>query len=166
MAKESVISIANLLRPKEGNSAPVDRRSWSIPIAGVWVPFFMATNANGESNIPSEVLGAPLRLAKEKDGTPKFSSTGRPVVRVVKELSDQVRIVRDNFVFGLQSYTAAIQKAKPGQYELQVEAAHNEGRPINEKAAADLQAYLDGLNAEGNGKSTQGVEETRELVTA
>ena len=166
MAKESTKSIANLLRPKEGNSAPVDRRSWSIPIAGVWVPFFMATNANGESNIPSEVLGAPLRLAKEKDGTPKFSSTGRPVVRVVKELSDQVRIVRDNFVFGLQSYTASVAKAKADQYKAQVEAAHKMGTPINEKAATDLQSYLDGLNAEGNGTSTHGVEKTRELVTA
>lgn len=86
---------ASLLKPRAQGQK--DRSVWAIGLAAVWIPFFTATNAAGESNIPSDVLGAPIRLQRNQDGTPKFSKAGKPVLRTVKELSDQIRIVRDNF---------------------------------------------------------------------
>ena len=43
----------------------------------------------GDTAIPSEALGAPLRLGYNKDGTVKFSNSGKPVIRVAKELIGQ-----------------------------------------------------------------------------
>ena len=42
----------------------------------VWVPFFTATNVTGETAVPSEDLGAPLRLSKAKDDSVKFTQGG------------------------------------------------------------------------------------------
>jgi len=132
--------ISALLKPTQGRGA--DRRVWSIPLAGVWVPFFTATNAAGETAIPAEALGNPLRLALEKDGTPKFSSTGRPVFRVAKDLADQVRIVRDNFVAGLMAYTDTVSKGMPAQFKAQVEAALKAGEPLAQKDADTLADFI------------------------
>ncbi|MEE9203288.1 MAG: hypothetical protein V3U31_08850, partial [Dehalococcoidia bacterium] len=118
-------------------------RAWSIPVTGVWLPFFTATNAAGETALAAEVLGAPMRLAREKDGTPKFSTTGRPVVRVVKDLSDQIRIVRENFAAGLMAYADTIRKGMAAEYKAQVEAATKAGEPIARKDIDDLHAYLE-----------------------
>ena len=60
--------ISALLQPRPERAA--DRRVWSIPVFGVWVPFFTATNTAGETHLSAEALGAPVRLAREKDGTP------------------------------------------------------------------------------------------------
>src|SRR3990172_923337 len=82
--------IAALLQPRPERAA--DRKSWSIPVFGVWLPFFTATNVAGETHISQETLGAPVRLAREKDGAARMGDNGRPVLRLVKELSDQVRM--------------------------------------------------------------------------
>ena len=74
--------ISALLKPMPCKGT--DRRAWSIPLQGVWIPFFTATNTAGETAIAAEALGAPLRLQRNPDGTPKFGNTGRPVIRVVK----------------------------------------------------------------------------------
>ena len=100
--------VSALLKPAPGRGS--DRRVWSIELQGVWIPFFTATNTAGETAIPHEALGAPLRLQREQDGTPRFTKSGRPVIRVVKELSDQIRIVRDNFSYGLLQYAGNILK--------------------------------------------------------
>ena len=132
--------ISRLLKPIQGQQA--DRKVWSIPLAGVLVPFFTASNTTGETSIPSESLGCPLRLAREQDGTPKFSATGRPVVRVVKDIADQVRMMRDNYIFGLQSYTETVRKGMPDQFKAQVEANRLAGEPLALKDAADLEDYI------------------------
>ncbi len=132
--------VSALLQPIPGRSS--DRRVWSIPLAGVWCPFFTATNAAGETAVPAEALGNPLRLALDKDGTPKFSSTGRPVFRVAKDLADQVRIVRDNFVAGLMAYTDTVSKGMTAQYKAQVEAAMKAGEPHAQKDADNLADYI------------------------
>ncbi len=145
MAKQATpVYIKNLLKPPASQPSS-DRRVWSIPLAGVWLPFFVATNTVAETAIAADVLGAPLRLAREQDGTPKFSSKGKPVVRVVKELADQVRLVRENFVAGLMQYAASVQKAMPDEYKAQVEVARKAGTPIVEKDSADLTAYMAAL---------------------
>jgi hypothetical protein len=152
MSKQKVQTpthIAGLLHPRTQQSS--DRRVWSIPLKGVLVPFLTATNAAGETAIPSEVLGCPLRLAREKDGTPKFTSTGRPVVRVAKDISDQVRIMRDNFIHGLMAYTDTVVKGMPDAYKAQVEAAQRAGTPVAQKDADDLDDYLAQMVAQADG---------------
>ena len=160
--------ISALLQPMPERGS--DRRAWSIPLQGVWLPFFNATNTAGETAIAPEVLGAPLRLGREKDGTPRFSKTGRPVMRVVRELSDQIRIVRENFTYGLLSYAESVQKARPKEYKAQVEASTKAGEPIAQKDAVDLADYLASMKAEAEKVAeTEAVAKTeteKELVAA
>ena len=134
------LTIGALLQPIPGRGS--DRRVWSIQLQGVWIPFFTASNTTGESAIAHEVLGAPLRLQHEKDGTPKFSKNGRPVIRVVKELSDQIRIVRENFAYGLLTYAVNVQKAMPDEYKAQLEANMKAGEGIVHKDETDLADFL------------------------
>lgn len=155
--------ISALLQPAPGRAA--DRRVWSIPLGGVWVPFFTATNSCGETAIAPEVLGAPLRLAKDADGTPKFGKSGRPILRVVKELSDQVRIVRDNFTAGLLAYVDTVRKGNPEAYKSQVEMARKAGEPLMEKDAADLDAYIADHSGQGDG-ATAPAEADKVMVPA
>jgi hypothetical protein len=108
----------------------------------VWIPFFTATNAAGETAIPADALGCPLRLVKDKDGTPRFSPTGRPIIRVAKDLADQVRIVRENFTAGLLAYADTVRKGMPDAYKAQVEAAMKAGEPLAQKDADTLADYM------------------------
>lgn len=164
MAKkvETPSYISTLLQPVGGPSA--DRRVWSIPIAGVWQPFFTATNTAGETAIAPEVLGAPLRLMKDKDGTPKFSSTGRPVIRVVKELSDQIRMVRENFVNGLLGYADMVRKSMADQFKAQIEASRKAGEPIIAQDAQVLQDYIAATTSKSEGQAVAEAEKV--LATA
>ena len=52
------------------------RRVWSIDLETVWLPFFTATNTMGDTTVPADALGAPIRLAYNQDGTVKFSKGG------------------------------------------------------------------------------------------
>jgi len=62
----------------------------------------------GDTAIPSDALGSPIRLAFDKDGSVKFSKTGRPVSRVAKPISDSVTLIRQNFVANLQQYAEQV----------------------------------------------------------
>lgn len=132
---ESPHYIKALLKPN--GAKPQGRRVWSIDLESIWLPFFTATNTMGDTALSAEALGAPLRLAYDKDGTPKFSQTGRPVVRVVKEIADSVRLIRENFVASLATYTHGIVAECPDGYKAQVLAAQAAGQPIvdHDKAA-------------------------------
>jgi len=130
-----------LLRPN--GSKPKGRRVWSVDLESVWLPFFTATNTMGDTNIAHDALGAPLRLAYDKDGSVKFSpNTGRPVIRVAKELQDSVKLVRENFVAGLLAYAHEAVTENPEGYREQVEANLSAGQPITDK---DRQAHEDAL---------------------
>ena len=120
-----------------------DRKVWSVSLGSVWLPYFMAQNATGVTSIPHDVLGAPLRLAREKDGTPRFSQSGRPVLRVNKELNDQIKMVRENFAFGLMVHAEQVKAKYPEAYKAQVDAAKAAGAPLVQKDSDDLQAYLE-----------------------
>ena len=137
---ESPQYIKVLLKPN--GSKPQGRRVWSIDLESVWLPFFTATNTMGDTALSAEALGAPLRLAYEPDGTPKFSKTGRPVVRVVKDVADSVRLIRENFVAGLAAYTHGIVAECPDGYKAQVLAAQEAGRPIVDHDKAALLATM------------------------
>ena len=121
---------------------PAGRKVWSIDLETVWLPFFTATNAMGDTKIAHDALGAPLRLAYEGDGSVKFSKTGRPVLKVAKDLSDQIRLVRENFAAGLISYANGVIADNTDAYKAQVELARKAGEPIAKKDKANLEQAL------------------------
>ena len=114
------------------------RKVWSIDLEYVWLPFFTATNVQGDTAIPQDAIGAPLRLAKAKDGSVKFSQNGRPVLKVATELSSQIRVVRENFVASLVNYAGEVQLAKPDEYKAHVEACQKAGEPIGMAIQTDV----------------------------
>jgi hypothetical protein len=129
--------IKSLLIPSNGNK-PRARRVWGIDLELVWLPFFLATNTMGDTAIPADALGAPLRLGYNADGSVKFSKTGRPVTRVARDIADSVRLVRDNFTAGLLAYAKGVITDNPDGYSAQVETAKVAGEPIQTKDRANL----------------------------
>jgi len=121
--------IKSLILPRNGNK-PTTRRVWSIDLMQVWLPFFTATNTAGATNLPPDALGAPLRLGYNADGSVKFSKAGRPVMKVAKDISDTVRLVRDNFTANLLNYTSDVINQMPDEYKAQLEVAQSAGEPI------------------------------------
>ena len=121
---------------------PQGRKVWSIDLELVWLPFFTATNTVSDTHIPHDALGAPLRLAYEQDGAVKFSKTGRPVTKVAKDLSDSIRMVRENFTAGLLTFTNGVITEMPDAYKAQVEIAQKAGEPIIRKDRDNLQEAL------------------------
>jgi len=135
--------IKALLKPN--GSKPKGRKVWSIDLESVWLPFFNATNLMGDTAISHDALGAPLRLAYDADGSVKFGKTGRPVIRVIKELADSVRLVRENLMAGLMAFTHEVVTSDPDGYKAQIEANMEAGQPI---MAKDSQALSDAILAQ------------------
>ncbi|MDD5094389.1 MAG: hypothetical protein PHV74_08435 [Dehalococcoidia bacterium] len=124
--------------------APVPQKStgrkvWSIDLETVWLPFFTATNVQGNTNISKESLGAPLRLQRDKDGMPRFSPSGRPVIRVNAELNGQIRFARENMVFQMLNFAANVQKQRAEDYKAEIESCIKAGDPIIEKDRLDIE---------------------------
>jgi len=117
---------------------PQTRRAWGIELEGVWLPFFTATNTMGDTSIPADALGCPLRLGYNADGSVKFSKTGRPVLKVVKEVADGVKLVKDNFTAGLLSYAQGVANDNPEGYKAQLDMAREAGQPIHDKNSQNL----------------------------
>jgi hypothetical protein len=117
---------------------PAGRRIWSIELEQVWLPFLTATNTTGDTAIPADAMGAPLRLGYNQDGSVKFSKTGRPVLKVAKEIADQVRLIRENFATGLLAFATQVSKDNPDGYKAQLETAREAGSPIKAKDNANL----------------------------
>ena len=120
--------IKSLLIPS--TRKPQGRRVWSIDLEAVWLPFFTATNTMGDTAIPSAALGCPLRLGYDKTGAVRFSQAGRPVVRVVKEIGDSVKLVRDNFTANLLNYAGSVISERGDDYKAQIALAQKAGEPI------------------------------------
>jgi hypothetical protein len=138
--------IKALLAPTR--SAKGSRCAWGVDVESVWVPFFTATNAMSETTIPDDVLGAPIRLAKDRDGEVRFGSSGRPVMQVHPELNSQIGIVRENFVAGLLAYTGSVMEERPDAYRERVEAQQAAAMPIVEADAKDIAAAEEKLRAQ------------------
>ena len=114
-------------------SKPQGRKVWSVDLETVWLPFFTASNVMGKTVIPPEALGAPLRLAYGKDGVAKINpNTGKPVIRVAKELGEGVKMVRENLIANLQHFSATVRKAEPDKYKAEVSTSIEAGKPIRE----------------------------------
>ena len=175
---ESPSYIKSLLIPSI--KKPQGRRVWSIDLEQVWLPFFLATNTMGDTAIPSDALGCPLRLGYDKAGAVRFTQAGRPVVRVAKEIGDSVRLVRDNFTANLLNYAGSVIKDNGEGYKAQVALAKKAGEPIIQhdrlqlhlaleaKAKAEAVAKAEAeakLEAEAEAVKSKG-RKVRELVPA
>ena len=137
---------------------PAGRKVWSIDLETVWLPFFTASNVVGDTRIPAEALGAPLRLAYDTDGSVKFSKTGRPITKVVKEIGDSVRMVRDNFTASLLAHANGVITDNAEGYKAQVEMAKKAGEPILTKDRENLQqAMLKAMEAAAEPEPTEKV---------
>ena len=163
--------IKTLLHPN--GSKPRGRKVWSVDLETVWLPFFTASNVTGDTHIPNEALGAPLRLAYELDSSVKFSNSGRPVIRVTKELQDNIKLVRENFVAGLTVFAQTVIDQQPDDYRTQVEASQQAGQPIVERDRQALDSALIEMAAKVAQEAETQVQakakpktKERELVTA
>lgn len=155
--------IKSLLAPT--TKAPQGRKVWSIDLQQVWLPFFTATNAMGDTAIPSAAIGAPLRLAYDKTGAVRFSQTGRPTVRVAKEIADNVKLVRDNFTANLLNYAGSVMRDNEEGFKAQVELARKAGEPILKLDSVNLSSALQAkVDAEAVVKDTQAVVSEAEAV--
>jgi hypothetical protein len=128
--------IQNLLVPTAQTAR--SRRAWGIELENVWLPFFTATNVMGDTAIPHDALGAPLRLAYNKDGSVRFAKNGRPVIRIAKSISQHVSLVRENFVATLRQYSQSVAESKTKEYGDHVKLAERAGEPIKAKEQADI----------------------------
>jgi len=169
--------IKSLLTPN--TKQPQGRKVWSIDLQQVWLPFFTATNTMGDTAIPSEAIGCPLRLGYDKAGQVRFSQAGRPVIRVAKEIADNVRLVRENFTANLLNYAGGVMRDNADGYKAQIEMAKKAGEPIYQhdknqlsnalkaRAEAEAKAQAEALakEAETEAESTKS-KGKRDLVHA
>lgn len=134
--------VKTLLMPSPAK-APQGRRVWSIDLETVWRPLFLATNTNGDSAIPHDALGAPIRLGYAKDGSVKFRANGKPTMVVAKEIRNAVSLIRENFVATLQEYTHGVAEGLPDEFKAQVELCRNAGAPIIAHDKAELEKAIE-----------------------
>ena len=68
-----------------------------------------------------------------------LTKLGRPVIRVAKDITDNVRLVRENFVAGLQSYANKVITENTEAYKKQVKLCQEAAKPIlsHDKAMLD-----------------------------
>jgi hypothetical protein len=125
-----------LLAPSKGTRG--SRRAWGIDVETIWVPYFTGTNVEGKTELPDDVLGAPIRLAKTRDGEVRFDNNGRPRMRVAPELNAQVTLVRENFVSALMARVGLVIEERPDEYRQQVAAAQLAGQAVMEQQAHDV----------------------------
>jgi hypothetical protein len=125
-----------LLAPSKGTRG--SRRAWGIDVETVWVPYFTGTNVEGKTELPDDVLGAPIRLAKTRDGEVRFDNNGRPRMRVAPELNAQVTLVRENFVSALMARVGLVIEERPDEYRQQVAAQQLAGEAVMKQQAHDV----------------------------
>jgi len=132
--------IKSLLVPNGHKST--ERRVWSIPLESIWIPFLTATNLQGDTALPLDALGAPLRLAYAQDGTVKFSKSGRPVIKVAKPIADSVKLVRENFSANLVAFAEGVATSNPKGFEALQKSAREAGKPIAVKDRDNMQRAI------------------------
>ncbi len=62
------------------------------------VRLFTVTNLLGLTHIPQEALDKPYALTCNRDGTVKFSSSGKPSIRINKDIEDNANLVHHNLL--------------------------------------------------------------------
>lgn len=175
--KQTPNYIKNLLTPTVSKAQ--SRKIWSVDLETVWLPFFTATNVMGDTVIPLDALGHPLRLGHNKDGSVKFNKSGRPVTTIAKPISQAVTLVRENFVASLQDYSNKVATERENEWNELVKRAIDSGKPIQEsenaeiKHAVELQVLEAMEQAEKNDSENAGntdteseTESKKELIPA
>ncbi len=161
--KDTPLYIRNLLLPQ--TKSPQGRKVWSVDLETVWLPFLTATNTMGDTAIPLDALGAPIRLSVDQDGSVRFGKTGRPVTRVAKPIAESVSLIRQNFVATLQQYAQDVAESKQTEYAAQVAMSVKAGQPIiaHDKAELDkaIQLQIEQSIAEAQAEAS---EETSQAV--
>ncbi len=150
----------------------ITRRVKSLDVA-MLVSFAVAQNVEGNTTIPLEAIGAPYRLRTNKAGEVAFSASGRPSVRVAKELVAFGTMIHNNIVSAIVSDTARVFTEKEAEVNTMIAAAQKAGAPIinadNVKLtaaiAARAKAEAAAEAAKNDGHETADVSE-RELVGA
>jgi hypothetical protein len=146
--------ITSLLKPIA--KANTDKKVWSIGLNTVWLPFFTATNVEGNTEITPDVLGNPLRLQYDKSGAVRFSVNGKPVIRVAKELSDNIGMVRANFEANLVNHANTVKMDNASKYAEHQRLCVKMATPIIEHDRAELTKAIEALdNANATVKSIQ-----------
>ncbi len=128
---ESAMGFTSSLVIPRAKAKQAERRIWSVEL-GKWIHIFTATNTTGKTDISSEALGAPLRLAYDKSGSVKFSQKGKPVIRIAKELSDSVKMVRENIVAKMVSEADKVATENAEAYNETRKACLDAGKPIKD----------------------------------
>jgi len=109
--------------------------------------FAIAQNVEGNTNIPLEAIGAPYRLAANKDGTIKISASGKPSIRVAKEIVAFGTMIHNNIVAGIQADTDRVFAEKKEACEAMVATSVKAGQPIinsdEKKLAVALKLYAE-----------------------
>jgi uncharacterized protein (DUF2164 family) len=173
MFENGYIKNLTKIQPKK----EVKKNVWSIDLESVWLPFFTATNAMGDTAIPHEALGAPLRLSYNKDNSVKFAKSGKPIVKVAKDISQMVSSVKSNFIAGLQSYTTQVYENEVDKVKAEITVNLEAGKPIIDNDNANLKiAYqkieeqlkneADKNEAESIINEAENITQQRELVPA
>jgi len=145
---------------------PQGRRVWNIDLKDVWIPFFMATNTQGDTAIPSAELGHPIQLGIDKNtGEVRFSKSGKPIYRVSKSISDGVKMVRDNQVAGMLAFVGQVAEDNPDGYAEQVRLAEKMGTPLANhdndmlREAMELRALVESEQSDADADSAKGTKE-------
>lgn len=142
----TLADVKSMLKPQAKSGG--DKRAWSISVRTTWVPFFTATNVKGLTAIEPDVLGAPERLARDKDGGIRFSKSGRPVMRVHPVLAEQVKTARDYYEANLLGFVGNVAREMPSKYKAQVELAQRAAEPITAQMDQDVDDFLASIAAE------------------
>ena len=101
-----------------------------------------------------------------------FSKAGKPVVKVAKDISDNVKLVRENFVAGLQTYANTVFNENGEAYKAQITKAVEAGKPIQRHDKEKLDEAMEKLveqaiaEAEKAEPQTEVPTQERELVPA
>jgi hypothetical protein len=152
----------SLLKPITKRQA--GKRVWSIDLETVWLPFFTATNVEGKTEITPDVLGSPLRLQYDKSGSVRFSQSGKPVIRVAKELSDNVNMIKANFEQSLITHANTVKMDRPSEYKAQIDLASKMAVPIIAHDRAEYTKAVVALKARAEAKDKADIVNEAEAV--
>lgn len=144
--------------------APQGRKVWSIDLESIWLPFFTATNLMGDTAIPLDALGAPIRLAYDKDGSVRFGSNGRPVTKVAKPIAQTVSLVRENFVENLRHYASEVALNQADGFNEQIGLQRQAGEPIIRHDKSEMEKAIQLQMEQAMAEAKQQAEAEAEAV--
>jgi hypothetical protein len=121
----------------------ISRKAWGLDVETFWVPVFTAAKVMGYAqDLPDESLGAPIRLAYDKDGSVKFSqTTGLPTFKVDPRVTEKVKLAMENYSSANLQHVGVVAQERKTAYQAQVKRQQDAGRPfIEADDAAQVEA--------------------------